>query len=306
MLLAATPDCQTCDVVWNGQQVSLKWEKNTGLCAVELYQNYLPGTNGQFVVWSLQVTPIAESIQSVLRSANQAPVGEEGQMSVAVGQALLVSSTTGPSVIQVGGPPKWIDAQSERAIDLAAAKELSQLMKTGAESNPLEELRALTTYRRIETAALSIRTLSEFGVFDPYFGPSGLLNNPNARAHWEFALIDLRQVISAHPELVQRLVQDIDAICGDRAERIRWLVFGASNEQLVQGGAAELVAMLNSPSLDERVLSIHYLRWITGQDFGYLPERPMPESLLAWKKVLEEGQIRVPAAFVPPRLPQNP
>ncbi len=306
VVLSSSPDCKDCEVEWGGQRVALKWDAAPSACAIELFQMFIPGTDGQSIQSSMQILPVEGSVSCTLSSLVPNDSGEPTIKVIEPGQVFVIQTGGPPDVFKVTELPPWVNGQSERPIDIAAATELAPMLKYALDGNPIEELRSMVSYRRNETAALAVRTLVQFGMFDPLFGPKGLLNNTNARSHWEFAVSDMRTTLASHPDLVGRLVQDIEATCGDRANRIKWLILGPSNEQLIQGGDRELVEFLNSQFLDERVLASNFLRFITGQDFGYLPERPTPESLIAWKKFLSDKAIRLPQTSVAPPLPANP
>jgi hypothetical protein len=306
IVFSSSPDCRDCDLEWGDQKLALNWESPVSACAIELFQMFVPGTDGKVIQSSMQILPIEGRVSCELSSFGTDDGTEPTKKVVEQGEVFVIDSGSPPEIFKVTEMPAWIGGQAERPIDIAAATELASMLKSGLDGNPLEELRALIGYRRIETAALAARTLSQFGIFDPMFGPKGLLNNSSARSHWELALADMRITLASHPELVGRLTQDIEATCGERANRIKWLVLGPSNDQLTQGSDRELVDLLNSQLLDERVLASSFLRFITGQDFGFLPERPTPESLIAWKKFLSSKAIRLPQSPVPPPAPVNP
>jgi hypothetical protein len=108
-------------------------------------------------------------------------------------------------------------------------------------------------------------------------------------------LIDtFEQSLGADPSRELSLKEQLEAIDSARASRLLQLVSTPSDDQLERGVDRILVDAISSPYLDERVLGIHQLARITGRDLGYQADRPTPDSVQAWKKLLNASKIRWP------------
>ncbi|MEM0926183.1 MAG: hypothetical protein AAGJ83_09135, partial [Planctomycetota bacterium] len=162
-------------------------------------------------------------------------------------------------------------------------------------------LRVALGFRRDEVAALAGQSLLTLGDASAYFGVDGLLNKPKQRLFWDVHLDALRAMInrgSKEAAAVRLAIAGegeaaMDDADGDTLFR---LLTGYSQEQLEQGGDAELVADLESVAMAVRVLAIEHLRDITGTTAAFRPEEQVVSrretAIKTWKVRLRKESIR--------------
>lgn len=291
-IISSSPDMKSIELHCAGKAVRLEWHDVAGTCSVQA-DPFLNPEATELRSMVVYIQPLDAPMQwSVHSLDNESQVTEDGPKTLGVGEYLRLASWEAPTVFAAAQAPGWIAGVEERQIDIAGATELQQLMKVGTESSPTSELAELLTYRRQETAAMAMRSLIALGRFEALFGSKGFLSKDAMRAHWENLVTDLKGTLAVYPERWISLRQVLASEYGESAERVERLILGPTRDQLRQGADRELVELLNSNQLEIRVLAFHALKTITGRDFGFLPERPTPQSLGAWEKLLSEGGIR--------------
>jgi hypothetical protein len=133
---------------------------------------------------------------------------------------------------------------------------------------------------------------------DVYFDGVGILNQPKQRLYWPDHFLALQQIVDRSDVSAAELrdsIQRMDAAHGDSIMR---LLTGYSQQQLIDGGDAMLVEMLDSQSMAVRVLAIENLRMITGRTNFYRAEQEnqarREPSIRTWIARQRNGDIRWP------------
>lgn len=191
--------------------------------------------------------------------------------------------------------PAWIDADAKK--DVLADSARDGLMEFATRDEPIEKsLREAMTFRRVEVAALAAETLLLLGRADVYFGGDGILNRPRQRLYWEEHVDMLRQQIAS-----DALAAEAVRVAIERAEladsrRLFKLLVGFTPEELAAGADAELVSLLDSPSMAVRVLAIENLREIVGDTLAYRADQENANTrksdIKKWDTRLRRGDIR--------------
>jgi hypothetical protein len=186
-------------------------------------------------------------------------------------------------------PPAWIDATGVPDIDRMTSLEIKKVLDP---AKPIHvTLAELVGDRRVDMRSLAARFLVSLGQFDPLIKE---LNNPQQRTFWASEVDVLRQSLSRGGETAVEIRQSLERLRPQEAATLYRLLWGYSPEQLAGDGAKELVALLESPEMDVRVLASDTLRQITGAQLYYRPEKPPADNRLSinrWRERLDEGGI---------------
>jgi hypothetical protein len=205
------------------------------------------------------------------------------------GQLLWLTAGQPPVVHDVPSPPSWISAQDQRVIDLRASRELAQLVDT---SRPMSlSLFEQVGHRQIEVSALANESLTLVDEFDPLVQA---LRNERHHAYWRSYITALEAAIRRGPNTAAMVRAAFAKQRIDDAPILYRLLYGYNEQQLASGGAQELVALLESPLMEVRILAIENLRRITGRTLMYRPERePIQQRrpLQDWRNTLNRGEI---------------
>ncbi|TWT84816.1 hypothetical protein CA13_62970 [Planctomycetes bacterium CA13] len=195
--------------------------------------------------------------------------------------------------------PNWISPPNpnDRSLEAAAREALLSLMVDGQSAE--KSLREATMFRRAEVGALAARTLLSIRRPDVYFGGDGVLNNPEQRLYWVDHYASLVAAIDRDAETSNVIKTAIVRMDSANAQALYKLLVGYSPKQLAEGGDAELVSLLDSPSMAVRSLALENLRKITGgATLGYRPEQDSSarrsQAIKKWEVRLRKGDIRMP------------
>ncbi len=209
---------------------------------------------------------------------------------LAAGQALFVSrgQSTEPQAAEL---PVWLDAASERPVDLKAAEDLAQQLGNG--ESVLNTLTKLATNRRPETRAMAAQALSLLGNWEWVALPKSTLGDSRDRSYWGPLLDATRQMLAAHPTnvaaLEAALAKQDAASSGMRAQM--WL--GFTQAQLEGDALTKLVDNLDSEQLIDRILAIYQLQRLTGKDLGYQAGEVNRSAVQQWTRELAAGRVQV-------------
>lgn len=215
--------------------------------------------------------------------------GEEAAIEIPVSQVI---SYVADQLPRVGGPfepPAWIDAKSAPDIERRASLDMEAELPI---DKPLDiTLAEHAVGRRIEIRSLAARSLAAIDQFEPLLGE---LNDPRQYAYWASDIDALRLALSRGSDTAQRVYATLQNRRPENAKHMYDMLLGATDEQLTEGSAAELVKALESNEIDMRVVAMDSLRRITGLMNMYRPEKPLASnatSIQKWKQQLKENQI---------------
>lgn len=219
-----------------------------------------------------------------------------GDQQLAAGQQWIQRGSSQPQESTLQSIPDWIDPLDPDASTLEASARQGLLAQLEGEDPLPLALREATEFRQAEVVALAARTLLQMGLPDVYFGGDGVLSESKQRTYWSehfAALINAIDRNAALAEAVQESVQKMDSA---NAEAIMSLLTGYSQERLKAGGDAELVELLDSPSMSVRVLALENLRRITGTTLYFRAEQDnairREPGIKKWEVRQRKGDIR--------------
>ena len=195
-------------------------------------------------------------------------------------------------------PPAWAQTDGPRRSPMEVLSRDGLLEQIDADK-PLEmSLREATSFRREEVAALAGETLLMLGRGEVFFGVDGLLSKESQRSFWEEHFRTLSAMLDRDPSVAARILDDIRRMDAAGEPTIRTLLTGYSQQDLIDGGDAELVEALDSPSMPIRVLAIENLSAITGKRLFYRAEHKTEAKRSAaikkWRALVRKEQIRWP------------
>lgn len=185
---------------------------------------------------------------------------------VADGQVRVLVDTSAET-ISAGELPSWILGNDLREIDRSASAILANFLVA---DRPISlSLRERTQDRRTEIRALAAVSLSQL---DSHEALVAELDDQRQRAHWSSSFEALRHAIARSPESAAAVREEFERLFPKLADQAYRLLFGFSQQQLVEGADETLVGLLDHPSLCVRVLAFENLRRITGMTLLYRPE----------------------------------
>lgn len=233
-----------------------------------------------------------------------APAGARGDVAdVPVGRALVWRSG-GPDTVAVeaAGPlPPWLAGRrTDDPVDSLAARALAVRLAAGTAALPA--LRELAADRRNEcrmAAAAALALVGEFAELARLVSADGRERLRDG----EWARLDavaVQPALARGPRAADALARALSEYGPPGvAEAVMRLARGFSAEELAAGGAAELVAALESPHLVVRRYAIKNLVEITAADGidrqRYRADRPaeaLREGAAWWRARLAQGRIR--------------
>ena len=292
VLVFATPDAQEMEIDCNGIMVSVRFGAADGSCALEL-QNF----------WSIFTDEMSQASKVETQSSVRL-FGVEGSLdysfkianrtaggTLAVGQYVDWKNGESTVVQELTEAPWWFRSSISRPIDLPAATDLQSALAGKAPGATESQLLELTNNRRGETAALAARTRMMLGRYDGLFEPEGGFNRKNLHSHWQSLLAQIPQSLGREEHRAQ-LVSAIRTASPNRVNLLLSLLIPPSQEQLSAGADKLLVEALSSSLMDERVLAINQLTYITGKSLGYHPDKNQVDAIQQWRKLLGKNQIR--------------
>ena len=292
VLVFATPDAQEMEIDCNGIMVSVRFGAADGSCALEL-QNF----------WSIFTDEMSQASKVETQSSVRL-FGVEGSLdysfkianrtaggTLAVGQYVDWKNGEATVVQELTEAPWWFRSSISRPIDLPAATDLQSALAEKAPGATESQLLELTNNRRGETAALAARTRMMLGRYDGLFDPEGGFNRKNLHSHWQSLLAQIPQSLGREEHRAQ-LVNAIRTASPNRVNLLLSLLIPPSQEQLSAGADKLLVEALSSSLMDERVLAINQLTYITGKSLGYHPDKNQVDAIQQWRKLLGKNEIR--------------
>jgi len=214
---------------------------------------------------------------------------EGNSVALKSGQMLWLSGTSPAVLHDATSPPSWIDARDLREIDLRASRELAQLVDT---TRPISlSLFEQVSHRQVEVSALAIESLTIVEEFEPVLTA---LRNERYQAYWRSLVAALEAAIRRGPDSATMVRAALATQRLEEAPVFYRLLYGFSGQQLSSGGAQELVNLLESPSMEIRILALENLRRITNRTNLYRPEREPAQQrkpLQDWRNTLNRGEI---------------
>jgi hypothetical protein len=185
--------------------------------------------------------------------------------------------------------PEWIEGNRLSTLDKITANAIEpQLKSDRALPLALKELPP----RRSEVQAFAGRTLALLGDYEDIL--TALSHDVLRQAYWKQDVETLRAEVARNPERAAAVKSALDRFCSGRSELLFRFLCGYSPEQLVEGGAEELVGSLESSDRDVRAFAIVNLQSITGNLANYNPSESVERNRAAistWKKFLKDGKV---------------
>jgi len=320
-LVASTPDCQTFNLeTADGKMRNIHFNDPNGIVAVEVRYQNVPGA---------AVAEYLENDQNLLGMMNPVVTltGVVGEATVSEDNITVEPLGVGETITWFGADPLvrgtlksmpwWFKNSAPLPADVATTENMQQLLVEWKASNEaivktlpnqkpavkgtdkakiplLSFLRDLAAKRSSSTHSLAMQLLLLSGDYSQVAGTAGVLSDPALKSQRATLLDTLEQSLGADHNREAVLKEQLEEIDPARASRILQLLSTPSEDQLERGVDRILVDAIASPFLDERVLGIHQLVRITGRDLGYQADRPTPDSVQAWKKLLNANKIRWP------------
>ena len=203
-------------------------------------------------------------------------------MAVALGQGFASVSGQEPRLFKIESIPPWLRSETERPVDVVAARDLSMMLAAAPDANLRNQLAALTQHRRPETAAAAIQLELLLSNFNPFVDS---LSNARMRAHWQRTIEIARQALASDPQLSQACEVAFRNKYGEGpGVQLFKLLCGPTGGEIDDGVIAKLISELESPRLEYRVLAAYQLHELTGQTLGFQPHAPERLSVQAWRR----------------------
>ncbi|TWT67227.1 prolipoprotein diacylglyceryl transferase [Allorhodopirellula solitaria] len=299
LLLASTQPDVTTLVMLGQRQLKIAMPESQTVLAIEM-NHFRPLGANPLVPGNRLATYRVISVQGTVKIQ---AVGLPDDPNPAVNETL----TLGPNeqyqgegvqpatIAPIDRLPAWIDAAAKRDVLADSARDGLMEFTTGDE--PIEKsLREGMTFRRVEVAALAAETLLLLGRADVYFGADGILHRPRQRLYWEEHVDMLRQHIDSDSQAAEAVRVAIERAELADSQRLFKLLVGFTPDELAAGADAELVQLLDSPSMAVRVLTIENLREIVGDTLAYRADQENANArksdIKKWETRLRRGDIR--------------
>ena len=231
----------------------------------------------------------------------------EGETNITIepNHVLLAARKDPPQLVKLESAPPWAALQGLNSKDRMAADGLEPALTLDRPASL--SLHERVTFRRVEVAALAIRSLAHLGFYEPGVDA---LSNEWQHAYWTDHIGELRLALARGPESAAQVRTAIEKRRGEHADTLWRLLRGYSPAQLEAGEAEKLVKLLEHDEMDIRVLAFDNLHRITGRNFLYRPEKTavrQRDRIRRWNDLLEQGQIVYAAPPTPfPELPPAP
>jgi hypothetical protein len=320
-LVASTPNCQILNLeTMDGKTRHIHFNDPNGIVAVEVRHQTVPGASvGEYLDSDKNLIGMMNTVVTLTGVVGEATVSEDsvtveplsvGETITWIGADPLVRGT-------LKSMPWWFKNSAPLPADITTASDFQQLLidwktsneeilKIAPNQKPLQKgsqksqvsllsfLEALSAKRSSPAYVPAMQLLLLSGDYTQLFGTAGVLSDPSVKSHRTLLIDTFEQSLGADPSRELSLKEQLEAIDSARASRLLQLVSTPLDDQLERGVDRILVDAISSPYLDERVLGIHQLARITGRDLGYQADRPTPDSVQAWKKLLNASKIRWP------------
>jgi hypothetical protein len=279
-----------------GRTGSLIFADADSVLAVEVMKYLPPGQQPG-------LEPAIPIIQFFALSGNVAWKEESKESVVGAGQVLTIIGEESPALYEAGELPHWIVGKDLADIDRIASNELRLDL---ALDRPLSlSLLERTEHRRVEVRSLARRSLCALDMFDPAIEA---LDGAGLRSYWYAQFDALRGAMARSPESAIKLQRSLEKLAGDDAGLMYELLCGFNPDQLLAGGAKELVDALEHERVSTRVLAYENLRRITDKTQLFRPEQPPAQQkgeVMKWRRNLDAGAIvyQHPLSALPARNP---
>jgi hypothetical protein len=202
--------------------------------------------------------------------------------------------------------PAWVEGKDIERIDELAAREMETMLPT--ERLLSLSLLELTEHRKSEIRALAVRCLTYLNLFEPFVDA---LRDDLQKSYRDDHFNEVQRSLARSPETAAEVRIALEKVRGRLAgQQLYRLLWSYSPDDLASGGAADLVAYLEHPDVDFRVLAIENLHRITGVTMQFFPElsevrRRAPVQ--RWRDKLRGGEIKYTETvlMLPPRLAEE-
>lgn len=276
---------------------------------VEVRIDRVPGAAVDAARRTARVVPAAARVEwrqtAVDGGVRESPLaGIDAVAAVAAGQALVWrSDRPDDAAIDAAGPlPEWLTSRrSGDALDRLAAEALVRRLAAGTAAVPA--LRELAADRRVEGRLAAAATLAMLGEFAEVAllisaeGNGGLREN-----QWDrLDVVAVQPALARGPNAAEGLAAALAAQGPPgAADEIVSLARGISDDDLGDGGDADLVAALGSPHLVVRRYAIRNLVEITNASRGdqlryradWTDETMREKGIAWWRAQLDRARIR--------------
>jgi hypothetical protein len=190
------------------------------------------------------------------------------------------------------GVPSWVATNEVDEVQKLAASALTSKLTPG-EPATLRLKEMAYEARQLEQRSLATLSLTYMGDFETFLP---LLNDSVQHANWNTHIAAVRDVLARLP---QRAATDLQLTFerqrdAAKARELSEMIRSYDAKQLRDWAAARLVANLEHPDLDFRVLSFWNLNYLTGFSLNYRPhytEARRQPGVRAWKQKLDAGLI---------------
>jgi hypothetical protein len=225
---------------------------------------------------------------------------ERGEQRVVDGGAyLLLDDRPLGMPVAVKDLPEWVGPAPLGSLEKSASSMLEQLLQVGGSTELA--LREMADHpRKREFRWLGSRCLAHIGEFGPLVAG---LNDPENKARWPnweaYHLPELLAAVARSPQAARQVHEAVERQFGDEADTFCRMLWGYTNQDLIDGQDARLVACLDDKILAVRRLGIWNLRQITGLGLHYDPDQTAAKrkaSVQKWNERLKAGEIRVRSA----------
>jgi hypothetical protein len=189
------------------------------------------------------------------------------------------------------GVPPWVSTNEVDQLQKLAAPALNVKLTPG-EPVSLRLKEMAYEARQLEQRSLATLSLTYLGDFETFLP---LLSDTVQHDNWNTHIAAVRDVLARSPNasgaLQQTLATQRDAA---KARELYEMIRSYDAKQLRDWAAARLVANLEHPDLDFRILSFWNLNYLTGFSLNYRPhytEARRQPGVRAWKQKLDAGLI---------------
>lgn len=262
------------------------------MAAIEVAVAHVPGTDPE------KTPPQVTSTLYVASGDCLWDDGLGGKPVHMIGPQQMVLDARSPSApVAVRDLPKWIQGENLGLLDARASALIEQLITTDkpAQTTLLE----LDHHRQKEMRWLATRSLVYMDQFDTLVAG---LNQPDLRADWAEYAAKLTDALALGPETAVAVRDEFQRQYGPEGVDAYRMLWGYSDDALLNGGAAKLVGYLDHDRLVFRVLAYLTLRDITNAGLLYRPEQTPAQRKQAtqrWKEKLAAGEIRIKGGDAP-------
>ena len=202
------------------------------------------------------------------------------------------------SIEKKADTPAWVEGDALLPIERRASTAVDEALP--AEQSVVPVLTELVSHRKEEISRLAVRCLALLGHFDAIVPLLGEKDRHGSA--WATEIESLRAAIARGPRVAERVRKSFEGLHGKEAgDDLYRMLWSYDTQQLVDGGAAQLVGWLSHEELDFRVLSFWNLHHLTGFGLLYRPADPEAKRRTPtqkWRQKLEAG-------LLVPKLPEE-